>query len=356
MTRCTRCVLPDSTPKIKFDENGVCNYCHAYKNYQYKGEAALVKLLDTFRRPNSKYDCMVPVSGGKDSTFTLLKLTKDYGMKVLAVNYDNPYSDPLANKNVEQMANLLNVDLIRVRLKREAHEKSFKQLLNAWMRKPDPALIPVMCSACHLMWYHFIKIARKHDIRLLVSGNDPFEETDFKVKLVSDAVIDDVKQNFTKTIFGVIKKSARNLSYFHPRQLPMMIKGYLFGNHLAIGSRVYGRKIEKIELFSYLPWNEQEILSRITTELDWNANAKYERTWRFDCKVTCVKDYMYMKSLGLTERDDLYAKLVREGIMTREQALQRLEKENKLYPDTVQEVLTEAGINADQFFKVFQAR
>jgi tRNA(Ile)-lysidine synthase TilS/MesJ len=94
MKRCTRCVLPENAPGISFDQHGVCNYCHSYKKLTYKGESALVKLLDSHRRRDSRYDCMVPVSGGRDSSFTLLKMVKDYGMKVLAIHYENPFTDP----------------------------------------------------------------------------------------------------------------------------------------------------------------------------------------------------------------------------------------------------------------------
>ena len=99
--RCSECTLSENTPHIVFDEDGVCNYCHTYRKFSYKGESELLKTLDAFRRPDSKYDCLVGISGGRDSSYLLLKLVKDYGMKVLAVNYENPFTVPRAKANIE---------------------------------------------------------------------------------------------------------------------------------------------------------------------------------------------------------------------------------------------------------------
>ncbi len=84
--RCTKCVLPETTPKITFNENGVCNYCETYRRFELQGEEKLLKILDAHRNPRKKYECIVNVSGGRDSAYTLLKVSKDYGMKVRAVN------------------------------------------------------------------------------------------------------------------------------------------------------------------------------------------------------------------------------------------------------------------------------
>jgi hypothetical protein len=349
MKICSACVLPESTPQIAFDENGVCNYCRSYSKFKYKGEKKLREVLDSHRRPNSQYDCMVPVSGGRDSTYTLLKLVREYKMKVLAVNYDNPFTDPLAKTNMDKAMEKLNVDLIRFKLKNNLHEKSFRSLLKAWYRRPNPALVPIMCSACHLMWLHMLRIAKQNDIHLLVSGNDPFEETAFKVRMVGGSETDDVESNFTSTIFGIVKEAIKNPTYLNPACMPVMIMGYLFGNHKAIGSKVYGYNVDKIELFSYIEWKEKEILSTIQKELNWASNRKFAGTWRFDCKATCLKDFMYMKTIGMTERDDLYAKQVREGLITRGKALEKLKKENALYPDEIHRMLHRIGMRDTSF-------
>ena len=177
--RCSRCVLPEGTPGISFDEQGVCNYCQTYQQFPYKGEEELLKLLDSHRGSN-KYDCMVNISGGRDSSYVLLKLVKDYHMKVLAVNYENPYTHPQAKENIKNMIHALNVDLVQFSLENQIHQQLLKHYLKVWLRKPSSATVPMMCIGCRLLWSEVIRIARKYDIACIISGGNPLEYSSFK--------------------------------------------------------------------------------------------------------------------------------------------------------------------------------
>jgi hypothetical protein len=350
MNRCSRCVLPGSTPNIVFDTEGVCNYCHSYQKPKYKGEPELLKLLDSHRRADSKYDCIVTISGGRDSAYALLKVVKDYKMKVLAVNYENPFTHPQAKTNIENAIKALNVDIVRFKLKNELHERIFMNNVTAWFRKPSPGLVPMMCIACKTLWWDILKIARKYDIHCVVSGGNQFELVSFKKVLLRTLADEKAETTLIKEIFGILKETSKNLTYFRPRLIPAMLKGYLFGNPYALGSRIFGHNVTGIDLFFYIEWNEREVVSRIKSELTWDHPGESDSSWRFDCWVGHMKDFMYMGTLGMTERDDFYAKMVREGQMTREDALQRLEKENKLHLDEIRLLLSEVGTEDISFF------
>jgi hypothetical protein len=348
LKRCSRCVLPESTPQISFDKDGVCNYCREYQRLQYQGEAELVKFLDSHRRKNSKYDCIVTISGGRDSTYTLLRLVKDYKMKVLVVNYENPFAHPQAKANIENAVKILGVDLQRFKLKNKIHERTFKNNVNAWFRKPNPGLVPMMCVACKNLWWEILKIAKENDIHCVISGGNRFEEVSFKKVLLNTSAGEGAETALIKEIYGLLKTTSRNLAYFKPRFLPTLIKGYLFGNPYALGSRIFKRGVEGKDLFFYIPWSEEEVVSRITSELDWDYPREYHSTWRFDCRLGHMKDYMYLKTLGLTEKDDYYSKMVRERLMTREEALIRLNIENVIPLGEIRELLKKAGIEDNQ--------
>ena len=345
MIRCSRCVLPESTPGIRYDDQGVCNYCRSYQKLTYKGEAELLKLLYLHRRPGRRYDCIVTLSGGRDSTYTLLRLVKDYGMKVLAVNYENPFADHQANVNVRNAIHKLGVDLVSFRLNHRIHERIFKNSVTAWLKKPSPALVPMMCVACKNLWLEILKIAKRNDVRLVVSGGNRFEQISFKRVLLNTPADEGAEKALIKEIFGLLKETSRNPAYFKPQFIPCLVKGYLFGHPYALGSRLLGRRITGIDLFFYLEWKEQEVLSRIRSELDWDYPRQSNSSWRFDCRIGHMKDFMYMKTLRLTERDDFYSKMVREIQMTREAALQRLQEENGLHLDHIQQLLSEVGID-----------
>ena len=101
---CTRCIYDSNTPGITFDENGICNYCHQIENLEEtfgtgkpKGEKALQGIIEEIRRSgkNKKYDCVIGVSGGTDSSFMLLK-AQEWGLRPLAVHYDNTWNSAVA--------------------------------------------------------------------------------------------------------------------------------------------------------------------------------------------------------------------------------------------------------------------
>ncbi|MDQ1275568.1 MAG: hypothetical protein QG610_1142, partial [Euryarchaeota archaeon] len=180
MKRCSKCVLPETSPGITFDKDGVCNFCRSYRKVQYEGESKLRELLYSYRRGSNKYDCVVGISGGRDSSYTLLKLAKDYNLKVLAVNYENPFTDPQAKTNIENAVEALNVDVVSFKLKNSIHEKTFKHNFTSWLRNPSPAAIPMMCIACKLILPNVIEYAKMYDVKCVVTGGNPYEYTSFK--------------------------------------------------------------------------------------------------------------------------------------------------------------------------------
>jgi len=346
--RCSKCVLPENTPNIVFDENGVCNYCHTYQKFEYKGESALLKTLDSFRRPDSRYDCAVGLSGGRDSSYILLKLVRDYGMRVLAVNYENPFTVPQAKANIENAIRALNVDIVRFQDKNNRHKRIFRDTVNAWFQKPSPALIPIVCIGCKPAWLEIYRIAKKYDIHCIVSGGHPFEVISFKREMVGISRDENPGRAFLKYIYS-LRKILQNPAYLKPSIVLTLMKSYLFGNPHSIGIRLFWPTITWIELFNYVEWNEQEIISRIKSELDWESPPQLKSTWRFDCRVKHLVDFMYMETLGMTDKDEFYAKMVREGLLTREEALHRLQDESRLYFDEIQLLLDQAGFQNTSF-------
>lgn len=347
--RCSRCVLPHTTPKILFDENGVCNYCKSYEPFQLRGEAQLLRMLDIHRDAAKKYECMVNISGGRDSSYALLKMVKDYGMKVLAVNYENPFTDKQATLNIKNMTESLHVPLYSFRHKSNIHKSILKNNIIAWFRKPSAAMVPMICIGCKIIWKHIIQIARKHGISLIVCGGNPYEYTSYKKESLGVSRDVSLRIYYRKYLTGLIKKSLENLAYLKPQFVPTLSKGYLYAQQHAPGLRMLAADIEILDLFHFLQWNEKEVISRITNELKWDYPRTLKSSWRFDCKIAHLKDYMYLKTIGLTEKDDFYAKVVREGLISRQEALNRLTEENKLHIDICAELLEQQGLVSEYF-------
>ncbi len=109
-----------------------------------------------------------------------------------------------------------------------------------------------------------------------------------------------------------------------------------------------GKDLIKVSLFKYLPWNEKKVLTRIREEVGWESPPDSSTTWRFDCTVDEVKNYMYLKLLGVTEKDDFYSRLIRAGLMSREDALMRVKLENEVNIESMKALLGEVGISFEQ--------
>jgi hypothetical protein len=341
--RCNSCVLEELPGLIDLDHLGVCNQCRSHNRLSYKGEDELLRQIQNSKNKNSKYDCAVMLSGGRDSTYTLLKLVKDRGLNVLAINYLNPMTHPLAKENIENAVKTLNVDLVSFKVPRDLHERSFRQNLASWYKKPDPAMVPMMCIACKQMWYHTLRIVKRHHISCLVAGGNPLEETSFKKELLNVSHDTPMETTMIKSTVGILKGIVRNPRYLVPEFIPTMVLGFLFADAYSFGSRIYGSNIQRHNLFTYIPWNEREIIGRITNELDW----KYPpggSTWRFDCQVETIKSLMYQTTVGMTEKEDFYSMMIRENMITRDQATEYLEVENRIDWNGINDLLAGAGV------------
>lgn len=345
--RCSKCVLPETMPDIRFDDKGVCNYCRTYKNIKYKGENALLVTLEKARKSTGKYNCIVNISGGRDSSYAILKMAKDYQMKVLAVNYQNPFTHPQAAKNIKNIQQILGVKLVGFSFKPGFHQKILKYNLQTLLRKPDPALVPIVCISCKLIWKNILDIARSYNVNLIISGGNLYEQTTFKRVMLGGNQNQSLRSYYTKYGFGLARHALSNIYFLRPQTLLPTIKGYLYSNPYSPMVQLKGRKIAKIDLFHYLQWNENEVVGRIKNELGWQLPDAYTDSWRFDCEISHLKDFLYMKMLGLTEKDDFYSKLIREGMITRKKALERIE--DIVDEDPIKNILQKIGLDSSIF-------
>ncbi len=354
MKRCTKCTLSEATPDIEFDNQGVCSYCKSHQTIEYKGEDGFKAILDKYRQNNGNYDCIAATSGGRDSSFILLKLVKDYNMNVLVVNYANPFTDPQATQNIKNAVDILGLDLVTIKPKNNIHMRTYRSNLKAWCKKPSLGVLPLVCIACKVMWYDILQIARKKKIKLIVGGLNRFEDTSYKKALLGLSTDRNWEETYAQSFWGVLKELLKNPAYLNPAYWTTMLKAWLFGDPYAIGSKMMKKKISLVDMFYYIEWKEEEILSRLRNELKWDSPKYLDTTWRFDCRLTLLKDLIYLTALGITEKDDFYSKMVREGVLSREEALIRLKSENRIHEDKTRELVAAAGIDYDYFLNVLE--
>ena len=144
LRRCTRCAMPETHETIEFDAEGVCNVCrqHEFKQSQIDWAARerdLVALIEQYRGKYD-YDCIVPFSGGKDSTYTLYTLVARYKVKPLVVTFDHGFLRPTLLANTERTIKKLGVDYLTFRPSWKVVQKLMRESL---LRKGD------FCWHCH---------------------------------------------------------------------------------------------------------------------------------------------------------------------------------------------------------------
>jgi hypothetical protein len=341
---CTKCVLPSTTPGIEFDANGVCNYCRTYVPMQVQGEAKLLEALDAFRGTGRDYDCVVLISGGRDSTYTLWKLAHDYGMRVLALNYRMPWTSQQARDNMQRAFDILRVDSVSFELPNDIHRRATNKALRAWAHRPSSTMIPVVCAHCKTLWPDYFRIAQDQGIHLMVLGSNPLETASFKNSGLGGARTYHRLSNLPRIVAKSLKEVALNPHYLLSCSWGLIAKMYLMAGHTSPYLRWRYKDITVLRAFDYIEWNEREVMSTVAANLGWKKSDEVPSYWRFDCRLDYVRRLMYASTIGVTELRDLFSKMIREGQMTRDEALARLAKEDVVPLAVVEDVLAELGM------------
>jgi hypothetical protein len=344
---CKQCILTDSTPGIEFDQNGVCNYCASHVRMNGLGEDKLREVLDQHKALKKKYDCMVCISGGRDSAYLLLKMVRDYGMKVLAVNYKNPFTSEQARVNIKRAVDLLKVDFVDWEFPRDKHRKATAKTLAVWSHRPSSLLIPLVCAHCKTTWPGFYKIAKENDISLIAIGSNPLETASFKKAGLGGARTYHKLKNLPNIIMKTARELAKNPRYLVRTSWPMVFKMYFMASHSSPYLRRRYKGIKVIRLYDYLNWSEKDVLAEITRKLGWQKSSEVASSWRFDCRLDYVRRLMYASTHGVTELRDLFSKMIREDLMTREEALERMKTEDVVPTSVANDVLSEIGMKLE---------
>ncbi len=354
MRRCTRCILPETFPGIHFDEEGVCNYCREYTPISVKGHNALEDALEKFRGKGKQYDCIVPVSGGRDSCFVLHQIVKKYNMRALALTVDSGAIMPEGYKNIESAINSLGID--HVWLKDERHVKSAQEnariKFHAWLKKPSiNTIVPVLNAGDKTMNLRMYRYAHEHGIPLLLGGNNignsSFEQEHFKTGFMG--VFPDnrgIYPTSTKLKLSILLgwEFIKNRHNYH---WPVF-KEYAGGAFVYFFESLQRpNDVAPLGFYDYIYWDEKEVVSTITGELGWIGAPDTTATWRIDDSAYPLIDYLYLKLVGFNEFDEHFSKLIREEQLTRDDALKRLKIEGAPRMPSINNYCKELGVSLD---------
>lgn len=321
--KCSICVLPDNYPGISFDSDQVCNFCRTTNKEEYLGKEALKLALSTARNGTGQYDCVVPVSGGKDSTYVLYYLTKVLGLKTIAVNYDNGFTNTIATENLKRITEELGVELVTIR--GENQRKIMAGNLRSFLAKPTAAMVPMMCTGCRVgIVGSACKVARERNVKLIVMGWSRTEDTPFKAAFLA--------ADGGSVVKGLAKNVMLNPRYLLYGGALTQVMDYL---HSYSRIRDWGKilqilhpGIRQIAFFDYVEYNPESIQKEITNKIGWSCPDP-ENSWQFDCQIKLLQNYLYRTLIGFTASNDYLSSKIREGYITRNHALESLKKQNE---------------------------
>ncbi len=336
LKRCTRCILPETMPFITFDNKGVCNYCKSYKPHKVKGVDELKKLLPKTKK---NFDCLVTLSGGRDSSYGLHYIKAELGLNPVTYTYDWGMVTDLARRNQMRMCGSLGVEHILVSADIQKKRRNIQKNVAAWLKKPELGMIPLFMAGDKQYFYWSNKIAEQTKVSSIILCENLLETTKFKSGFCGIEPIYGTENTYTLSL-----KNKFQMLYYYGLNF-IKNPGYLnvsLLDTIAAFSSYYVMKHNFINLFDYIEWDESTINDSLINRYRWERSLDTESTWRIGDGTAAFYNYIYYTMAGMTENDTFRSNQVREGQITRDQALVLSEKENhprfesiKWYLDTI---------------------
>jgi len=352
LRKCTKCILPETFPFIKFDKKGVCNYCNNYKKSIIKGKGKLEKVLKKYRNKDGKPDCIVTLSGGRDSCYGLHYIKKIMKMNPIAFTYDWAMVTDLARRNQARICGKLGIEHIIVSADIRKKRDNIRKNIIAWFKKPNLGIIPLLMAGDKQVYHYVKKIEKQTGIKLKIWMDNKLEETNFKTGFSNIEPLFEKKQIDNLLPWQKIRLA---LYYFKNFLInPKYLNSSMFDSLWAYHSQFLKPRKNICSLFEYIKWDEKEITETLMKEYNWEKAKDTVSSWRIGDETVPLYNYVYYIMAGFTENDTFRSNQIREGTLTRKKALELIREENKPRPDSINLYFKKAGLNIN--FKDLQKK
>lgn len=303
---CSRCVMDESAPDLALDEHGVCRYCRDFDRQRAKpGQdpasleleghrwVARLKAAGRFRR----YDCVMGLSGGADSSYALL-LAKRLGLRPLAVHVDNGWNSELAVMNIENLVRKLDIDLHTIVIK----WNEFRELQLAFLRA---GVVDLEMPSDHAIIAGMYKTARRFLLRYVVSGDNSATEVTLPRGW-----------NHRKT-------DLRNLRAIHDAYTSESLASF---PQLSTLGMLFSQRVlrqEWVPLLSYFPYIKSEAIAELEREIGWRP---YPGKHGESIITRYYQGFILPKKFGFDKRRIHLSRLICSGQCSRDEAMADLAK------------------------------
>ncbi len=314
MDRCTRCILPKTFPGIRFNDQGICNFCLEFKGVKYLKEKKaeynkrFEKLVEEYKGKNV-YDALMCYSGGKDSTYTLAILKENYGLNILALTYDNSFLSDQTIKNIRIVMEKLGIDHIFFKPRFDMFKKIIIECAKKNIYPPKTIeRASTICTSC-------MGIVKFSALRMALEKNIPF-----------------ITFGWSPGQAPITSSIMRN----NPKMIKMMQRPLFDPLYNIVGDEIIPYFLEDehftetyhfpyyINPLAFLEYDEELIYQKIF-QLGWKAPRDTDAN-STNCLLNSFANNVHKEQFNFHPYAFELAKLVREGYLNRDIALEKITK------------------------------
>lgn len=296
---CTRCIYDDTLSGISFDENGVCNYCRTMENLidlygtgKPEGKKKLDVIIAQIKKDGKgkKYDCVIGVSGGTDSSYLVPKLL-EWGLRPLAVHYDNTWNTAIATENIRKVLGKLNVDLFTYVVDNKEADDIFLSFMKAGVPELDASTDLALADVMY-------RAASKYGVKYVIEGHSFITEGLAPI--------------------GNMYFDGKYIKSIHNKFGNVPMKTYPLMDFFSFMKWTLFKRIKKIRPFWYIDYSKEEARDFLQKEFGW----EYYGGHHLENRITAMQHsyYNYYK-FGIDNRNLSLAAGVRSGLLPREEAI-----------------------------------
>ena len=313
LQKCTKCLLPQTHETIRFDAEGVCSVC---LNSLHKGavdwnarQLELTRIVEEIRNQNKNYDCVVPFSGGKDSTFSLYYVVEILNLRPLVVSFDHGFYRGRLLENRNRVLQALGVDFISF----TPNWKLVKSLMLTSLRDRGD-----FCWHCHTGVNAFpVRTALEKNISLIIWGESSTEYTNYYKTEQFHEIDEELFNRITNLGISADDMLVRLDGDFQRRDL----SPFEFPSQVEIASK----GIRSFPLGNYIKWDTKSQVQLIKDKLGWKGDSvegvpeeyDYEK---IECMMQGMRDYLKYRKRGYARATHLTSIDIRNGLLSREVA------------------------------------
>jgi hypothetical protein len=250
------------------------------------------------------------------------------------------------------MVDKLGVPMVRMDISEEYHAEVAAKVLKLWKKRRLPILINVLCAPCKLVNREVFKIARTNDVKAVIFGGNDYEAFQFGAGFTAPGKKSH-KHSFVTQLRKLMRIGVKGTSLLAkcPELIPLLPivfkASVLYLSPHTVYLRLRYPDILRADYFSHEKYSEDECIRVITEQLGWELPEGCNSYWKADCSLAETKNLLFAEDVGATYLECYLSNMIRAGVITREEALNRLETEGKVSQERLAHAAEVLGIGVE---------